>query len=313
MDGSPHASAPVLAAYRYCEAVTGHQARNFAYGIRLLPTEKRHAMSALYAFSRRIDDIGDGALPADAKRARLNRDPRSARPDPRRRDRGGRHRPGGRRAHPRRPALPDPARRARRADRRRAEGRGRGDVRDLGRPQGLLPLCGGRHRAALPRRVRHRTRRARCLSRPRIRRYARPRTATDQHPARRPRGRRDAGAPICPPTTSPSSAAPRPSTPRSPRPTPTSPGWCSSRSGAPGRSSPRATGCCRCWTGAAGRAWPPWRASTADSWSGSPHDPAAVLRGRVSLPGHEKAYVAVRGLAGLDTRAAVRRGAGGIR
>ncbi|WP_063729127.1 presqualene diphosphate synthase HpnD [Streptomyces sp. RTd22] len=72
VDGFPHASAPVLAAYRYCEAVTGHQARNFAYGIKLLPTEKRHAMSALYAFSRRIDDIGDGALPADAKRARLN-------------------------------------------------------------------------------------------------------------------------------------------------------------------------------------------------------------------------------------------------
>ncbi|MEU1786480.1 presqualene diphosphate synthase HpnD [Streptomyces sparsogenes] len=71
VDGSPHASAPVLAAYRYCEAVTGQQARNFAYGIRLLPTEKRRAMSALYAFSRRVDDIGDGRLDADAKRARL--------------------------------------------------------------------------------------------------------------------------------------------------------------------------------------------------------------------------------------------------
>ncbi|MFD8867502.1 presqualene diphosphate synthase HpnD [Streptomyces sp. NPDC059590] len=69
--GSPHESAPVLAAYRYCEVVTGQQARNFAYGIRLLPTEKRRAMSALYAFSRRIDDIGDGRLDADAKRARL--------------------------------------------------------------------------------------------------------------------------------------------------------------------------------------------------------------------------------------------------
>ena len=60
--GSPHASAPVLAAYSYCEAVTGQQARNFAYGIRLLPAAKRQAMSALYAFSRRVDDIGDGAL-----------------------------------------------------------------------------------------------------------------------------------------------------------------------------------------------------------------------------------------------------------
>ena len=66
-----HVSAPVLAAYSYCETVTGQQARNFAYGIRLLPTPKRRAMSALYAFSRRIDDIGDGSLSADAKEARL--------------------------------------------------------------------------------------------------------------------------------------------------------------------------------------------------------------------------------------------------
>ncbi|MFJ8667318.1 presqualene diphosphate synthase HpnD [Streptomyces sp. NPDC093600] len=65
------ASAPVQAAYSYCEAVTGQQARNFAYGIRLLPAEKRQAMSALYAFSRRVDDIGDGALAPDAKRDRL--------------------------------------------------------------------------------------------------------------------------------------------------------------------------------------------------------------------------------------------------
>lgn len=64
-------SAPVLAAYRYCETVTGQQARNFAYGIRLLPTDKRHAMSALYAFSRRVDDIGDGELQAPAKQQRL--------------------------------------------------------------------------------------------------------------------------------------------------------------------------------------------------------------------------------------------------
>ncbi|WP_018542865.1 presqualene diphosphate synthase HpnD [Streptomyces sp. MspMP-M5] len=63
--------APVLAAYRYCETVTGQQARNFAYGIRLLPADKRQAMSALYAFSRRVDDIGDGALEPDAKARRL--------------------------------------------------------------------------------------------------------------------------------------------------------------------------------------------------------------------------------------------------
>lgn len=65
-------SPPVLAAYSYCEAVTGQQARNFAYGIRLLPTSKRRAMSALYAFSRRVDDIGDGGLAPDVKASRLD-------------------------------------------------------------------------------------------------------------------------------------------------------------------------------------------------------------------------------------------------
>jgi phytoene synthase len=72
VNGSAHTSGPVLAAYRYCEAVTGHEARNFAYGIRLLPADKRQAMSALYAFSRRVDDIGDGELPLDQKAARLD-------------------------------------------------------------------------------------------------------------------------------------------------------------------------------------------------------------------------------------------------
>lgn len=71
VESEQHVSAPVLAAYSYCEAVTGQQARNFAYGIRLLPTAKRRAMSALYAFSRRVDDIGDGTLAPDVKAVRL--------------------------------------------------------------------------------------------------------------------------------------------------------------------------------------------------------------------------------------------------
>lgn len=71
MEGTTPVPAPVQAAYRYCEAVTGQQARNFAYGIRLLPAGKRQAMSALYAFSRRVDDIGDGTLAPDTKQARL--------------------------------------------------------------------------------------------------------------------------------------------------------------------------------------------------------------------------------------------------
>lgn len=64
-------SGPVLAAYGYCETVTGAEAKNFAYGIRLLPADKRRAMSAVYAFSRRVDDIGDGTLPPEVKTTRL--------------------------------------------------------------------------------------------------------------------------------------------------------------------------------------------------------------------------------------------------
>ncbi|AUG81230.1 phytoene synthase [Kitasatospora sp. MMS16-BH015] len=62
-----------MAAYRYCEAVTALQARNFSYGIRLLPEAKRLGMSALYALARRVDDIGDGDLPEDRKAEQLLR------------------------------------------------------------------------------------------------------------------------------------------------------------------------------------------------------------------------------------------------
>jgi 15-cis-phytoene synthase len=58
-------------AYAQCEQITWEQARNFAYGIRLLPVDKRRALAAVYAFARRIDDIGDGDLPAAEKTAQL--------------------------------------------------------------------------------------------------------------------------------------------------------------------------------------------------------------------------------------------------
>jgi len=54
-------------AYRQCEEITSTQAKNFSYGIKLLPESKRRAMSALYAMARRIDDIGDGAAPVPDK------------------------------------------------------------------------------------------------------------------------------------------------------------------------------------------------------------------------------------------------------
>jgi phytoene synthase len=53
--------------YRRCEQITRRQAANFYYGIRLLPRDRRDAMSAVYAFARRIDDIGDEGDDRDAQ------------------------------------------------------------------------------------------------------------------------------------------------------------------------------------------------------------------------------------------------------
>jgi 15-cis-phytoene synthase len=64
-------TADVEAAYRQCETITRQQAKNFAYGIALLPGPKRRALSAVYAYARRIDDIGDGTLPVPEKVAEL--------------------------------------------------------------------------------------------------------------------------------------------------------------------------------------------------------------------------------------------------
>jgi phytoene synthase len=58
-------------AYRECERITWTQARNFAYGIRLLPERKRRGLAVIYAFARRVDDLGDGTMPAQEKIAAL--------------------------------------------------------------------------------------------------------------------------------------------------------------------------------------------------------------------------------------------------
>ncbi|HEX4082819.1 MAG TPA: squalene/phytoene synthase family protein [Acidimicrobiales bacterium] len=47
-------------AFAACEEITRREAKNFAYGIRLLHPPERQALSAVYALARRIDDIGDG-------------------------------------------------------------------------------------------------------------------------------------------------------------------------------------------------------------------------------------------------------------
>ena len=71
VDTGVPAAIEVRAAYQRCELITKSQARNFSYGIRLLPADKRRALSAVYAFARRVDDIGDGSLPAADKLAAL--------------------------------------------------------------------------------------------------------------------------------------------------------------------------------------------------------------------------------------------------
>lgn len=74
-------SADLAAAYAECRRITRVQARNFAWGIRLLPSAKEGALSAVYAMARRIDDIGDGDLPPDEKR-RLLEEARDAATNP---------------------------------------------------------------------------------------------------------------------------------------------------------------------------------------------------------------------------------------
>jgi phytoene synthase len=59
------------AAYDEVMRITRREAKNFAYGIMVLPKEKRRAIAAIYAFAREVDDIADGDLPPEEKRERL--------------------------------------------------------------------------------------------------------------------------------------------------------------------------------------------------------------------------------------------------
>jgi phytoene synthase len=65
-------SVTVEQAYGQVERLTRERARNFSYGIRLLPKPKRRAIAAVYAFAREVDDIADDpSLPAAERRFRL--------------------------------------------------------------------------------------------------------------------------------------------------------------------------------------------------------------------------------------------------
>ena len=61
----------VQEAYAEVGRITRREAKNFAYGIMVLPRAKRQAIAAIYAFARRVDDVADGELPLQEKRAEL--------------------------------------------------------------------------------------------------------------------------------------------------------------------------------------------------------------------------------------------------
>jgi len=57
----------VESAYHHCEDVTRLRAGNFYHGIRLLPAPRRAALCSVYALARKVDDIADGPLPDEEK------------------------------------------------------------------------------------------------------------------------------------------------------------------------------------------------------------------------------------------------------
>ncbi len=58
-------------AYAEVQRLARARAKNFAYGIMVLPRPKRRAVAAIYAFAREVDDVADGDAPIDEKRAQL--------------------------------------------------------------------------------------------------------------------------------------------------------------------------------------------------------------------------------------------------
>jgi phytoene synthase len=59
-------------AYDHCQRVAREQAKNFYYAFRTLPTRKRRAIYAAYAFCRLCDDIADEDMPMEEKRRQFS-------------------------------------------------------------------------------------------------------------------------------------------------------------------------------------------------------------------------------------------------
>ncbi len=63
----------IQVAYSVCRGITRTAAKNFYYGFLVLPKPKRQALSAVYAFMRRCDDIVDDVtLPARERQVKLD-------------------------------------------------------------------------------------------------------------------------------------------------------------------------------------------------------------------------------------------------
>jgi phytoene synthase len=66
-------SQQITHAYAVCKGIARRSAKNFYYGFLVLPSEKRNALCAVYAFMRHADDISDDpGLDTAQKRQKLN-------------------------------------------------------------------------------------------------------------------------------------------------------------------------------------------------------------------------------------------------
>lgn len=72
--GVQHHPLQLRTAYGVCRHITRSAAKNFYYGFLVLPSRKRNALSAVYAFMRHADDISDDPnVPVLERRAKLTK------------------------------------------------------------------------------------------------------------------------------------------------------------------------------------------------------------------------------------------------
>ena len=56
----------------YCQNKAGQSGSSFYYSFLFLPPDKRHAITALYAFCREVDDVVDNMKNIDVASVKLN-------------------------------------------------------------------------------------------------------------------------------------------------------------------------------------------------------------------------------------------------